>query len=172
MNLQYYDNPWPYVVIDNFLPEDLLQEVISNINSDDLIYTSLGSSGRFIPPPLSDKIVKITKELFNKSFDKLNISNRNKEYNNIRTLIVYRTPNHKYPVHVDNYEKLFTVVIYLSPEEADGTSIHNINETYSHDVEWKVNRALAFIPTNNTWHSINSKIPTTRTTLNINVMVN
>lgn len=171
MDVKYFDTPWPHAVIDDFLPQHLLDEVMEIYNTYNITYTSMGVYSSLIREPLNSQITEFAKKFINKSFNKLNINNRQGSLDNIRNNIVFRNSNHHYPIHVDSPQKLLSIVVYLVPDMADGTSIHNNDQSYSHDIEWKVNRALAFVPSDNTWHSINSKVSTDRITLNINVMV-
>ena len=171
MDIQHFDAPWSYAVVDNFLPQELLDEVMEIYNTYDITYTSTGVYSSSIREPLNFQIAEFAKKFIIKSFDKLNVSNRQGSLDNIRNNIVFRNSKHQYHIHADSPQKLLSIVVYLVPEKADGTSIHNIDQSYSHDVEWKINRALAFVPTETTWHSINSKVFTDRITLNINVMI-
>ena len=171
MKIEYFNTPWTYAVVEDFLPQHLLDEVMEIYNTYDINYSSSGIYSSLIKEPLNPQIKEVAKEFISKAFDKLNINNKPGSVDNIRNNIVFRTPNHKYIVHRDSPQKLLSIVVYLVPEKADGTSIHNIDQSYSHDVEWEINRALAFVPSDDTWHSIDSKIPTDRITLNINVML-
>jgi len=171
MNIKYFSNPWPYAIVDDFLPQELLDEVMEIYNTYDITYTSTGVYSSSIREPLNSQITEVAKEFINKAFNKLNISNRKGSLEKIRNLLVFRTPHHQYYIHVDSPEKLLSIVVYLVPTNADGTIIHNTDQSYSHDIKWRVNRALAFVPSEDTWHSIDSKVPTDRITLNISVMI-
>ena len=171
MDIKYFDTPWLHAVVDDFLPQELLDVVMEIYNTQNITYPSPGIVSAGIKEPLNSQITEIAKEFINKAFSKLNTTNRKGSLEKIRNLLVFRTPHHQYHIHVDSPEKLLSIVVYLVPNQADGTSIHNIDQSYSHDVEWKVNRALAFVPSKNTWHSIDSKVSTDRITLNISVMI-
>ena len=171
MKIEYFNTPWTYAVVDNFLPQHLLDEVMEIYNTKDIVYSNSGTASATINEPLNSQITEVAKEFISKAFSKLNTPNRQGSLENIRNLLVFRTPHHQYHIHEDSPQKLMSIVVYLVPTNADGTTIHNTDQSYSHDIEWKVNRALAFVPSDNTWHSIGSKISQDRITLNINVMV-
>ena len=171
MKIEYFNTPWTYAVVEDFLPQHLLDEVMEIYNTYDISYSVNGIANSNIKEPLNSQIEDVAKEFINQTFHKLNSTNRKGSLDKIRKLIVFRGPHHKYEIHHDSLEKLLSIVVYLVPTKADGTIIHNIDQSYSHEVEWKVNRALAFVPTKNTWHSIDSKVSTDRITLNINVML-
>lgn len=172
MKIEYFNTPWTYAVVDDFLPQHLLDEVMEIYNTKNITYSnSVGTASAEIKKSLNSQIIEIAKKFIDEAFGKLNVNNRQGSLEKIRSLLVFRTPYHQYGIHKDSHQKLLSIVVYLVPKEADGTSIHNKDQSYSHDVEWKVNRALAFVPSDNTWHSIDSKVSQDRITLNINVMI-
>jgi hypothetical protein len=73
--------------------------------------------------------------------------------------------------HTDLGVKKFTLLYYLSPEgEADlGTDIYADAETWSHRAPFTPGSALAFVPSNNTWHGFEPRpIPVVRKSLIVN----
>jgi len=66
---------------------------------------------------------------------------------------VQQNPGASFPVHPDIVSKLCSVAIYISPEKGNGTVLcRHKDGSGSYEVPWKVNRALMFCRTNDTWH--------------------
>jgi len=73
--------------------------------------------------------------------------------------------------HTDLGVKKFTLLYYLSPEgEEDlGTDVYADADTWSHRAPFTPGAALAFVPSNNTWHGFEPRpIPVVRKSLIIN----
>lgn len=71
-----------------------------------------------------------------------------------------------YPIHNDAYEKIFSTVIYISPDEGDGTVLYNSDGENPHEIPWKPNCGIAFFRDEYTLHSYHSTVPNRRS-LNI-----
>ena len=73
--------------------------------------------------------------------------------------------------HTDLGVKKFTLLYYLSPEsDADlGTDIYADADTWSHRAPFEPGAALAFVPSNNTWHGFAPRpVPVVRKSLIVN----
>jgi hypothetical protein len=73
--------------------------------------------------------------------------------------------------HTDLGVKKFTLLYYLSPagEEDLGTDVYANAETWSHRAPFIPGAALAFVPSNNTWHGFEPRpIPVVRKSLIVN----
>ena len=73
--------------------------------------------------------------------------------------------------HTDLGVKKFTLLYYLSPEtDADlGTDVYADADTWSHRAPFKPGMAMAFVPSNNTWHGFAPRpIPVVRKSLIVN----
>jgi len=73
--------------------------------------------------------------------------------------------------HTDLGVKKFTLLYYLSPEgEEDlGTDVYADADTWSHRAPFTPGAALAFVPSNNTWHGFEPRpIPVVRKSLILN----
>lgn len=71
-----------------------------------------------------------------------------------------------YPIHNDAPEKIFSTVIYISPDEGNGTVLYNSDGKNPHEVPWKPNCGVAFFRDEYTLHSYYSNVPNRRS-LNI-----
>jgi hypothetical protein len=73
--------------------------------------------------------------------------------------------------HTDLGVKKFTLLYYLSPQGAEdlGTDVYADAETWSHRAPFQPGAALAFVPSNNTWHGFEPRpIPVVRKSLIVN----
>jgi hypothetical protein len=73
--------------------------------------------------------------------------------------------------HTDLGVKKFTLLYYLSPESQDdlGTDIYADAKTWSHRAPFTPGAALAFVPSDNTWHGFEARrIPVVRKSLIVN----
>jgi hypothetical protein len=73
--------------------------------------------------------------------------------------------------HTDLGVKKFTLLYYLSPESQDdlGTDIYADAKTWSHRAPFTPGAALAFVPSDNTWHGFEPRpIPVVRKSLIVN----
>ena len=73
--------------------------------------------------------------------------------------------------HTDLGVKKFTLLYYLSPQSQDdlGTDIYADAKTWSHRAPFTPGAALAFVPSDNTWHGFEPRpIPVVRKSLIVN----
>ena len=62
--------------------------------------------------------------------------------------------HHVYPIHIDQKEKLLSIVIYLKPKVNRGTIIYDsFEKSNPTEIEWKQNRAFIFSRSKNSFHS-------------------
>ena len=181
---------WPkYVVKDDFLKEDHFN-IIKNIQFDtkpdewDIykhkIYNDgkveigfQSSSGKEGTSPLSednireihntyhDQMINWLKELAPEKlqhywYTELNVVNNGKDY--------------VFPIHSDSRDKLLSVVIYIAPENNEGTWLYeNQSGKNPKQIEWIPNRAFVFSRNDNTWHSYKADGKNNRLTLVYNL---
>ena len=74
--------------------------------------------------------------------------------------------DYHYPIHTDAVSKFITLVLYVSPEDGQGTDIYYPDKTFHSEVKWKENSGLLFERKDNTFHSYKSTF-SSRKTLNI-----
>ncbi len=182
-------DPWECVAIEDFLPKERW-EVIKNLGQIHLEkYYEIGVTTRdYEKPELAvrnkyswyedEDIIPETNELFYK----YDLPYR--EYQGKLKKVVHwaiAPPHWSYPAHCDNRARISTTILYVSPEESDGTILHKNSSTndegdheeadlpsdYTYELEWKPNKAFFHncIP-NKTWHSISNDTDSPRITLN------
>lgn len=151
MELQSY--PWPYLVIDNYLPKDQLQyhiEQSKKINLESEVDRHLLN---YDPMP--------------ETADLINYFPVHRKYNRLSKFIHYAATaaNFIHKMHVDAPFKIMSAVLYLGPEVNYGTRLYEHPDSLPvKDIEWKPNRLFVFCGNDYTWHDYRSL--DTRYTLN------
>lgn len=164
-------DPWPHIIIDDFLSKDDLltfQQQCIDYN-ENVVLPEIKKNGPveghyrsvFQNDPLEAYGIM---ELFDKFETK-------RPYKDLSKLvqIVKTCDGCNYEIHEDAPHKIFSLVIYLNPEENIGTNFYNSNKEFSCKIDWKVNRAVMFCPLNGTtYHDYGST--TSRYTLMYNLV--
>ena len=75
--------------------------------------------------------------------------------------------SHRGGIHDEEYNKFYSLVVYIDPVESTGTLLYDENQNFVKEVEWKPNRALLFkgIP-KITWHNYENNTDQVRFTFN------
>lgn len=177
-NGQLFTTPWNFWVIDNFFNDTTLSNIISLSNSSSFTHVD-NSNGKIITNKnyiASKYDLKIRKkkqpELFNELKDASHTSLTkiidseilNKFYYIID--LVYCEPGYTYQKHLDHPEKLYSVVVYLHPNESDGTILLD-QDSKMYNVTWKPNRAFVFKNNTKAHHLYTNKHSNNRYSLNI-----
>ena len=81
-------------------------------------------------------------------------------YDYCKFKIIISPPGFKEKNHIDNFSKLLSAIVYLSPENNYGTFFHeSIDDEKPKEITWKVNRCLITVNKyNKTWHSYRSHV--------------
>ena len=89
-------------------------------------------------------------------YTELNVVNNGKDY--------------VFPIHSDSRDKLLSVVIYIAPENNEGTWLYE-DKTGKNpkQIEWLTNRAFVFSRNDHTWHSYKADGKQNRMTLVYNL---
>lgn len=169
---QYYSDPWPYAVIDNYFTDEYYKELYSNLVElhPKVMKTEMGESMTYGDEKLQQYVkedLPYLKETFpnHKPFDELYID----------AFLFSHAPGFDYYIHNDMPSKVFGISIYMGPTGV-GTKLYSgLKESdYVKTVEWKPNRAVAFAldmyntPSERTFHSYGN--PTNEIRDSINVM--
>lgn len=181
--------PWRYFVIEDFLASEQWDRVSQIMRGPEFVDAPKGArrsifiykepkEGNHIVNP---ELLKILEDRFQWFIEELGNPNLLKEFDHsgpvehgYKIIVEYNVcgEGFEYPIHTDAPEKLFSLVLYISPDEADGTRIYNANETGPVEVvPWKPNTALAFDRTPNTMHAYGSSVQNRRT-LNVILTTN
>jgi len=175
----YREYPWKHLIIDNFFPD--FSEIENAAKSLQGIY-----SNEVISANKCLSLFEVYHDIGKKAFDLIsnqniflleNIENLVADFPNSRKFENYvsipsfhilppETPWQK--IHDEAYDKTASIVVYLYPNESDGTTLYQKNDRNSEniEVEWKQNTAMLFCGEKGvTWHDFRStKNP--RVTLN------
>lgn len=168
-DIQYFDDPFRYVVIDNFFDEEDYT-YCSNILDEKTTLGTGNGSDRSLKRKLKKDLhnyITAPDNRFAKYFeliDSLDIRlDKEKEYTqdyvfNFRV----RDIDEDYPVHCENIYKAITVVVYMSEETNYGTELYDEGKNFVKEIKWKNNRAFIMSGFNNqkgklegnsTWHT-------------------
>ena len=175
MKITEKTEPFPHMVIDDFLPPDLFLEMKRLVDSMpkakpfEKFNTSLYRNGKVNKEKFSESIKESIK-LFERFVNENSVLPVNEDY---WYSMEYTSTgkNYKYPQHTDSLNKFLSLVLYVSPEDGEGTILYNEDRLPNYRVKWKPNRALFFKREDNTLHSYESK-KDRRLTINLNVLVN
>lgn len=179
-----FDYPWTHWVIDNFLPKEIYDQLVNIKDSDDyeLVDMSDGRRTTKINPIANKEHIRLRKnnkvicqELKSITLDwisKLLINEKKLEWKDDYRFVfdlVKCEPKYCYQKHVDHKDKILSIVVYLHPEEGNGTILlDEINQQY--DVVWKPNRALLFMTNSHAFHYYKNKTHENRYSLNVYVV--
>ena len=211
MDIQYHNDPWEYVVVDNFFPEDIYQDIVNSKEDfeelSSLIFDNDSQCNLYCENTDEFKIlgrikkirkkgvknyrtqtqnlVKLFPELcesYKRWHSHLNDSDELKEIykklnhkvdiekTNLISGFQCHQKNYKYHIHDESETKMLSVVVYIGPEENNGTQLYT-SKDQDYDaptkvIEWKPNRAFIFSGKKGlTWHaySANNKVNYRRT---------
>ncbi len=179
MEINYITDPWECVEIENFLPEDRWEKIqeLAKIELDNYNSSMTRQRRGHYVNYLHEDIIPETNSLFT------DISLPHREYKGKLKKLVHWTiskPDWYYPPHCDNRSRISTSILYVSPDNSDGTILHknisendkgdhekaNLPSTYTCELSWKPNKVFFHnsIP-NKTWHSIQNTTNTPRIVL-------
>tara|TARA_R100000908_G_scaffold64443_1_gene48384 strand:+ start:1123 stop:1743 length:621 start_codon:yes stop_codon:yes gene_type:complete len=121
----------------HYIVDDVLDLDVSNLdNFDEGFYHSLMDEFNSYQKVILDTFKPIRLEQHNKS-----------GYHLSSHIGLRKTkPNTTREVHGDSQNKIWSLVVYLSPEVNTGTELFTDEWEYHSTVEWKVNRGLFFSP--------------------------
>ena len=181
--IQYFDEPFRYAVIDNFFSDEDLDFVNNKLNQ---IEESKNLDSNLDTDKIRKRILK--KNLHNfaenpderfakyfKLLDSLDIKNDPEKDYTSEYAYFFRVKKlvEEYPVHTENIYKAISLVVYLSEEQNFGTELYDNDKKFVKEVEWKYNRAFVMsgfnnqkgtLPGNSTWHTYKTKPGTLRKT--------
>ena len=157
----FIEDPWPHVIIDNFLPRGEYITMMENcmwLHSGDPSEFDRDYDDNVVRIPLKwDALREHNMHLHLASFtERRNFSS----VKDLRVLCQYvRTkPNFKHVRHTEAPFKILSTVVYLAPDANNGTRLYTDETTNNKvEVEWKPNRAVIFCGRDNiTWHDYTS----------------
>ena len=156
-----YKEPWPYIVIDNFLPRGEFMTMMENC-----MFLHSGNPEKF-DRDYDDQVIRIPLkwdplEEHNMHLHLASFTER-RNFSSVKDLKVLshyvRTKaNFNHKRHDEAPFKILSTVLYLAPDGNNGTRLYT-SETSNDklELEWKPNRAVIFAGRDNvTWHDYTS----------------
>ena len=146
--LQIFKEPWPHLIIDNYLDEDTFLELKHTIeNSFDDPHTDINT--KFVPcqfPEMAD-----LKEHFDINLNLID-DGMISHYS-----LLQANDKHK-NIHTDYGFKIMTCILYISDNNI-GTRLYKDKDgSPVAIVDWKPNRLVCFKPTEETFHDVVSDV--------------
>ena len=181
----------PYIVVDDFLNKEHLRKLSEipfqtsgaewemlthTIREDGTIDQSFMSSVKRTDAPHFSEQDSI--DIYNAHYQSMisawqqldpESSKRQIKYTELN--IVMSGKDFVWPIHNDSKNKMLSVVIYISPEENEGTWLYDDQAgNNARQIEWKPNRAFIFSRNTDTWHSYKADGKNNRLTLVYNLI--
>jgi hypothetical protein len=163
MDIHYH--PFPYAVMDNFLSAELYKKIADHTKHVGVM---------MLPNDLSEEIYNDIHIELNEMWLTLygktpNPSDPSKDNNDCIMMTSVQPPHFIHKIHKDAPWKRLSVVLYIGDVNL-GTKFHKSKTDPEYtSVVWKANRAVAFVPSDVSWHSFENSEPHNRTTLLINM---
>lgn len=181
----------PYVVVDDFLDKEHLRKLSEipfqtsgaewemlthTIRDDGSIEQSFQSSiNRTDAPHFSEQdsldIYNAHRQFMLDTLEKLNPERAKQLIKYTELNIVMTGKDFIWPIHNDSRSKMLSGVIYISPEENEGTWLYETQLGGDpRQINWKPNRAFIFSRNSKTWHSYRADGKNNRLTLVYNII--
>ena len=164
MEFKKYSDPYPHVIVNNFLPINLIniiEDIFKNEKKYFRPYTH--RENRFsidirTIPRLMTYIDNIKEDIVNMCRNELE-----ERFNQLVTKDNFILMEHKIcldkvgysiPKHCDTLKKAITIVVYIN-ELGSTTTLYDNEYKNEKEIDKKKNSALIFVPTkNSTWHEV------------------
>ena len=160
--------PWPHIIIDDYYDSETFKIIQSE--SRKFLRANVDVTTRKQEFPFADS--SALQEAINSrtlSADLLRFFPEHRPFDDLEVFweLNFLLGPHEYPIHDEASRKILSSVVYVDPEDNNGTTLYNQDKTYHSDVEWKPNRAFIFAGVKGlTWHSYNCPKGKLRTTIN------
>jgi len=163
-----YQDPWPHIVIENFYTDEVFAKIKSATKR--FLKANVDTSIRKQEFPFADD--PILQECINSrplDTSYLDILKDHRPYDDLKLFweVNFLLGPHRYPIHDEASRKVLSCVVYVEPEENNGTYLYTADKTYAKQVEWKPNTAFIFAAIDGvTWHDYDCPKGKLRITIN------
>lgn len=177
--LTEFNDPWQFWVVDNFFKLETYNKLLQIANNKTsnvwaVIDKSDGNkiySNKAELPNLSKKNschLTEVKPIINYIQDTVKEKLSSDIYQNYKVIsdLVECEPNYYYHTHRDHTDKKVSIIVYLSPEDGDGTTLVD-SDKKTYEVKWRKNRAVLFRRNDQSYHFYRNTKNQTRLSLNI-----
>ena len=158
MQVEYFQEPWPYLVVDNYFSDDDFAQ-LKRIAKKAYLGQGLTKDARnLIVAP--KEIAALDKNDYWQFYDALNKERfPNTQIDRELNFLIPSEGNcYEYPVHDEHPDKLLSIVVYISPNHGSGTQLYTEKQVFFAEAEWKPNRAFIFSgQRGKTWHGYKCK---------------
>ena len=148
----------PLIIQDDFLKKEQFEFVKKNFNHKFMVENTLQTAALY---KLYRHRLELKEQVDNKRCSHSDIPHSC--FWNIH--LVTHVPGTDHRVHLDSSWKLLSSVLYVS-DEGEGTIF--IDNGEEKQIEWKPNRVVSFIPSEDSWHKFQNTLNTDRQTVLFN----
>jgi len=162
MQVEYFQEPWPYIVIDGFYPDDVFEKIKQGAKTayDSYDLKIVDRNKCEVPKEVHSLDTHDYQSFFerlNKERPDISDFNSGKYSFELERWFNFIIPKEdkgfEYPLHFEHPSKIMSVVVYVAPDEGTGTLIYTKDKEFFTEIEWKPNRALIFSGIRGiTWH--------------------
>ena len=202
LNAKIKDFPWPHAVIEDVLDPEELDSLCAPLNKfslDPKTLKIIGPKGKLyssrkiisipsiqygtwgeneLPQELKNKVEQSMTDSRDEILTKFGRKPRGSRYY-VKTQISITPPQVSYPIHTDLPSKTWTMALYASPKQGQGTLVYGKDKKTPIETPWKINSGLAFAPVNpktrpnqqETWHSYQNTTDQLRICWIINIVL-
>lgn len=158
-----YEEPWPHIIIDNFLPQGEFKTLTENCM---YLFSGSGTQDQ-IEADHDDNVFRIhlRYDAFIEQNMHLHLASfqERREFDSFKNLktfsnFVRTKPNYVHPIHAEAPFKMLSSILYLAPDANNGTTLYSSEgKADKLELEWKPNRILIFAGRDDvTWHDYSS----------------
>jgi hypothetical protein len=180
METVIHEIPWRHALTDSFLSNSEYDVVVDYVKTLLSFLPVTEGYKEFLDDSCNTEISNIlcpkVYQLRDTLFDTLNFGGKvlpQVQYSNCE--LVISPAGYRYgTIHEEGKRKLMTSVLYLYPQEGDGTEIYKTNnkDSYFTTIPWKPDRLLSFVGQRNpvyqrTWHDYGNSKSFHRVTINM-----
>jgi len=157
MSIEVTNEPWPHIVIEDFLPEGAFNTMRENcmwLFSGNQSLVELEHDDNVQRYPLKRNFLEeYNMEQYLEYFDTRECSDLRILSNFVRT-----KPNFVHPIHTEISCKILSCVLYITPDANSGTRLFSDSERSNKlEIEWKPNTMVMFAGQDDvTWHDYTS----------------
>lgn len=167
INAETLENPWQHKIIDNFLPEELLSDILEQIN---LFYSEKQDNRAKIlmmkealDLGMKDTTIEKIVDFCDFLIKNIKVIIGDHETNDFKKGSYFIIPkfgitgkNFVHKIHDENPFKVLNIVTYLYPDVARGTILYTKDDENSlvNEIPWEKNRAFLSYPMKGkSWHN-------------------
>jgi len=166
---EYYTDPWPHLVIDDYYEADVFDTIKKHSKkflSKNVDVKTRKQAFPFVNDPELEKAIE-SRPIDASYFDLFTNHREHEETLELYWEVNFLLGPYSYPIHDESRRKILSNVVYVDPEENEGTRLYDANKNLVKTVEWKPNRALIFAAIDGvTWHDYTCPIGKARITIN------